>query len=279
MLRITHNAGFYSCCTIRLEQILEYFRNNKNIPDIVDSSQQFECYKNNKLHDITYDYFAKNDKMIIPYEKDVYITNVDKEQQFSEYNLLNFKDLKQFIEKYFSQSLFVHIVSNNLVNKYCIDTNNTCAIMYRGNDKAWETIQPSYEEMIKKALYIRDKDPNIRFLVQTDELEFLEEFAKHIPNSFHFEELPKIRKRTSSIQFLLPNNEKQYHAVLYNASIRILSKCKYIITTSGNGEMWMILFRGHANGVYQWLRPLKYIYGVHNKSFDETKTNFWIDNE
>ena len=58
VLKITHNAGFFSCCTIRLLEIINYFNLNKELPLIVDSSVQFEVYKNENI-DILY-YMCRN---------------------------------------------------------------------------------------------------------------------------------------------------------------------------------------------------------------------------
>jgi len=65
----------------------------------------------------------------------------------------------------------------------------------------------------------------------------------------------------------------------YVAEIIILSRCKYLITTSGNGELWIRLFRGNNKGSLQWLSPKQYVYGIKNKDFDPNKKCFWIDNE
>ena len=54
---ITHNAGFFSCCSVKLNKIVDFINVNEKTPDAVDSSQQFEWYKTNKDEDITYDYF------------------------------------------------------------------------------------------------------------------------------------------------------------------------------------------------------------------------------
>ena len=42
MIKITHSCGFFSCCSVRLEMIINYTNKNKKLPDIVDSSEQFE---------------------------------------------------------------------------------------------------------------------------------------------------------------------------------------------------------------------------------------------
>ena len=55
-LIITHNAGFFSCCSVRLHHIVRFINDFKKLPNSVDSSKQFEWYKQNKNDaDITFD--------------------------------------------------------------------------------------------------------------------------------------------------------------------------------------------------------------------------------
>ena len=87
MLKITHNAGFFSCCTVRLEKIIEYFNIHQHLPVIVDSSEQFRDYKFNN-EDITCRFFNTTN-ISFDYEKDINVTKSIDEQQFSDYRLLN----------------------------------------------------------------------------------------------------------------------------------------------------------------------------------------------
>ena len=48
MIRTVRNAGFFSCCSIRLNKIVDYINLNRKLPTSVDSSQQFLWYKNEK---------------------------------------------------------------------------------------------------------------------------------------------------------------------------------------------------------------------------------------
>ena len=104
MLQITHNGGFFSCCTVRLFRILDYFNEHKSLPTVVDSSVQFFWYKVNKCEDITYTYFKPYDTSNIEYTGDVHITNEKREEQFSNYNNVEYASLAPFVEKYFSPS-------------------------------------------------------------------------------------------------------------------------------------------------------------------------------
>ena len=79
MLKTVHNGGFFSCTTIRLENILTYFNNNMKLPIKVDSSVQFEKYKTDNL-DITHEYFKENE-IDIPYIEPVSVSSDKQEQQ------------------------------------------------------------------------------------------------------------------------------------------------------------------------------------------------------
>jgi hypothetical protein len=61
----------------------------------------------------------------------------------------------------------------------------------------------------------------------------------------------------------------------YIASIYIFSKLKTIISTSGNGEMFMVFLRGNANNIHQYLKKNEYIHGVKNKDFVQNETQIW----
>lgn len=255
MLKITHNAGFYSCCTIRLEEILAYFNKFQQLPEIVDSSHQFAFYKTDYNQNLV-DLFFKTENTPIQYVKDVKTTSSLDEQQFSNYSLINYSDLEPFVKKYFMPSDIILQHMNFLITQYSIDLENTCAVRFRGTDKCIETKLPSYEELVEKAKLIQCKKPNIKFLVQTDEKEFLEFFIKEFPDAIYFSELPTMNKGYTLPENLiktLHGNDKIASIVLYVSAIQILAKCKYIITTSGNGEFWTMLYRGHNKNVLQFL--------------------------
>jgi hypothetical protein len=58
----------------------------------------------------------------------------------------------------------------------------------------------------------------------------------------------------------------------------VISRSRFVISTSGNGEMWVRLFRGHAQGTQQFLAPKESIYGVKNPSYDPSQKYFWLSN-
>ena len=258
---INHNAGFFSCCSIRLLKIIEYFNINKKLPSIVDSSAQFNWYKNNNNNnnnnsndDITFHYFNNynNIDIDIVYNNTI---NYISDRQFSDYSKLDY-NLIPFIKKYFSPSSEIITIIQNIETKYNINYNDICVLFYRGNDKNRETKICNYNEYIDKANMILDKNPNVKFLIQSDETEFIETILKTFPSSFYFiDEIRHVKKCDSTVDILLKNTNYIY-SKYYLAITIIMSKCRYIICGSGNCSMWIIFYRENSENVYQNLNNI-----------------------
>lgn len=267
ILKINTGVGIFSCCTMRLEEILRYFNTYHSTPIMVDSQEQFGFYKDGLDLDISQDLFTTRNDLHIPWiGKSISITDSLDEQQFSNYRDLNFKEITPFIEKYFSPSQFVLEKMAYLKITNQIDLNNTCVIRFRGTDKQAETVQPSFEEVLKKALALKIQNPTLRFAIQTDDPDFRSFIFGALGNdSFTIEQMP------------WSGWDGSKDCIDFYASMLLCSQCRYIITTSGNGELWMMLFRGHANGVYQYLQHKEFVYGQPNPSFRPLHTSFWLD--
>jgi hypothetical protein len=267
ILKITHDAGFFSSCSKRLEGIIWFFNKNKSLPDLVDSSSQFSLLKLNDSDDLSSLYF-KESNINLSYK---HIVDFYNDMQFLDYKDINFGDLKIFIEKYFSPSDYVRNVISSYDQKYHINYEETCAVFYRGNDKFTETSIAAYESFILKAKEVKKENPNIKFLVQTDEEEFLQEFLKEFPESVFFEETPRINRKNSSVFSELPPAKRAENGVNFLAAVIVLSKCKYIVTHSGNCGLWCLLYRGNSENVYQWLN--------NSWNYKKTLSYFWQKNK
>ncbi len=117
MIKITHNAGFFSCCSVKLSVIVEFINSNKILPENVDSSEQFNWYKNDndKNKDITFHYFENYNNI-----KDVNIIHpIDYhwKHEFKNYSDLDYKCITPLIKKYFSPSFQINEIVNNLEKK------------------------------------------------------------------------------------------------------------------------------------------------------------------
>lgn len=247
---VIQNAGFFSCCSVRLGSIIKYFNTYKKCPLFVDSSRQFKIYKESDA-DVTFHYFQKYDSGTIHFEHDI---DYEDTKQFSEYKHLDFKNIHPFVSKYFSPSPIVVSRIEHLLEKYSIQLENTCALFHRGNDKSSETQICSYDEKIEQAQKILIENPNIRFLIQSDETEFIEKALATFPNnSFYMKnEIYHIPSNASLlIDYVFRENILE-RAENFLAVMFILSRCKHVILSSGNCDIWITLFRGHADNVTQY---------------------------
>ena len=140
IVSVTHNAGFFSNCSVKLHEIIHFINRHKQFPLLVDSSKQFEWYKINKTDDITYDYFEHYDKtepMQLPINIKIYFNFWT--YQFVDYNKIIFNSVCPIVRKYFSPSKEIINIIKNIEDKYKINYENLCVLFYRGNDKNRET--------------------------------------------------------------------------------------------------------------------------------------------
>jgi hypothetical protein len=264
-LIVNHSAGVFSCYTIRLEAILDYYRTYNRLPSVVDSSHQFAAYKDDPHEDISDKFFEESKNFQLTRNEAVYVTNQKAESQFSDYSKINFFEIKPFVEKYFMPAENIRERIKHFESKMPWNYESICGIRYRGTDKNLETNQPPYAEMILTAVKLKRKFPHIKFLLQTDEKDFLDYAMRELEGESYFHTITsggKLEKISD-----------------YVAAVFILSRCKYLITTSGNGELWVRILRGNSGGSIQWLSPKERIYGDKNKNFDPNQKYFWIDSE
>ena len=276
ILTMGHNCGgFYSNCSVVLMSIVDYFNNKQKLPSALDTIKMFNIYKIYPEQDIYSLCFDEN-TMDITYDREIKLSQTIFEPQFSDYKLLNFENITPFIKKYFNPTKFITDKITYLENEYNIDYNNYCGIFYRGNDKIVETTPPSYEEILEKAIEIKNNNNNIKFIVQTDEYEFLKYFLEYFPTSIYFKEIPVINKCMQTVATYYKSNECKIDILgYYIASNFIFSKLENIIFTSGNGEMFITFFRGNANGVVQYLKKNEIIHSVKNPHYDNKEQKLW----
>ena len=247
MIKITHNAGFFSCCSIKLDTIVKFVNSNNILPE-VDSSYQFRTYKKVISDDITYDYFQHYD--------DVKITginsniNYNHKYQFENYSNLDYNNITPLIEKYFSPSDKINNIINNMVDKYNLVYDNTLSVYYRGTDKCKETELASFGEFYDKIKYVIGLNKNLKILIQTDTSQFIDYI-----NDKKIDNITISENETSYSNKGIHNENKRednyYHMLDFLSTVIIMSKCKYIICGSGNCSLWIMLYKGNNKNIIQ----------------------------
>jgi hypothetical protein len=240
-----HWAGFFSCCSLRIWQIILYIKNNNKKPDFIDNRQSFIWYNSNLEIDILPNFFYDNDNNIIFDISDIDTINWG-DIQFTKYNKLPFIKLNPLIKYYFSPSITIINIIDNMKNKYLLNYENICAVFLRGNDKITECNIPNYDTYIEKINKIKENNKNIKFIFQSDETDFLEKMNELYPdNIIFYDEIRHIKKNNNlTVDNYGNSQEINYkYALNFLAIVYIISKCKYIICNTGNISMWMALFR------------------------------------
>jgi hypothetical protein len=252
-LSIEHRSwgmGFFCCCISVLQEIVNYFNKNKKNPKNINLSKTFHNFKDDP-NDVVFNTFFKINEQKIDYKKHV---DINWGYAFVAFNKILFEDCNPFIKKYFSPSGIVESQIKYFEQKYKINYENTAYVIYRGNDKYKETQISSYDEFIEKSSEIYEKNPEIKFLVQTDEIEFREKFISKYKNSFYFEEIPAINKNPNSVVHeTIQVGKRQNFGIMILSSVICGSRCKYVITHTGNVGLWVVLYRGTIENVFQYL--------------------------
>jgi len=245
-----HEAGFFSCCSVRLHYLIEYFNYFKKLPKVYNTTGFYTWYKKNTTEDITFDYFKHYDTININIE---YKDNIDFKEyyQYKDFNKIEIDKLKPFITKYYTPTEKIEGIVKDIEDKYKLDYNNICVLFYRGNDKATELNLPSFYEYIDNANIILKENPNIKFLIQSDETNFINEMKSNFPNHIIFyDEIRHISKTNTTVDKVFKDQNYEY-SLKYLAITIIMSKCKYVICSAGNCGLWIFLFRQNTTNMIE----------------------------
>lgn len=252
------NTGFFSNCSLKLNQIVAFINSNKRLPDNVDSSQLFELYKNfiNRNNDITFHYFENYHN--IRGVNILYPINYNHTHQYKNYNDLDYKCITPLIKKYFSPSTKINKIVNILEKKYDIIHENTLAVYYRGTDKKVEAKLASFDDFYNQIIQVININKKIKILIQTDSAKFIDYInGKKLKNIIIINE-----NKTSYTDKGIHNEQTKdvnyYAMLLFLSTVLIISKCKYIICSSGNCSVWIMMYRGNGKNVIQYLRGCWY---------------------
>lgn len=255
MLRVTHSSGFFSCCAVRLDTVIGYWNQTKKLPIGIDSKGQFLLYKPEGVYrDISVDYFQKPPapaaaqiahRSVIPY---------NFRYQFNPYSSFVDDRLRQFVGLYFKPTPMITRLQETIRSKYSIDYENTCVLFYRGNDKQREILLPDYSPFFSKAKELLKERPGLRFLLQSDETEFLEEGAAALPNTVCLTDYIRHIPRSNTSVDLLDTSNNYDFSKKFLAITLLMSNCAYVLCNSGNCSMWIALYRSSFDGFYQFTK-------------------------
>jgi hypothetical protein len=250
---LLQSAGFFSCASVRLDAIIQYYNRFDKLPEAVDSTGQFCLYKRAGDHDrdIAPLYFCAAAANVV---KMAPAPVFFKENfQGHQYNTIDFAPILPFVRNYFTPTAEILQAVDYIKKKYAINYKNTCVLFYRGLDKATEFVVPSYQQVFAHAHKVAPA--GARFLIQSDELEFIEAaMAEFGTDAFVFADESRVARRQigSVDKMFYDRGENFYYSQLFLAIVLVMAKCKHVICNTGNISMWICLYRGGAANVHQF---------------------------
>lgn len=262
MIRFNHNYGFFSFCSRLLEEIIQFINTNQRPPtqEEMDLRDNLGWYKPpEQANQSIFNNFFKCPQGTLAYKHLIEFSNDDQYKLFSS---LPLGDLIPIVRTFFEPTEEIQQMQAQMELEFNLhDYSNICCLFYRGNDKITETILSSYDDYIRIGTMIQNQNPNVRFLVQSDETEFITTMTQTFPNTIvlhgHIRHVP----RNGGVQVdKLCHPSMNYESIKrYIAITCIMSKCDQIVTQSGNCGLWIIMMRGHARRIHQFVNKRWYV--------------------
>lgn len=266
--KFEYNHGLLAAMTSILYKISMYKGLLENIN--TSTSPGLDFYKKGySLDKDIYPYLFKVNNDLIPnYSHNTLLSHAD----ISEMWKLNSEQLfmiRPYIDKYFSPSQRVLDKVEYYKTKYNIYPNNTIAVYFRGTDRYIHKFEHDVATkpllITEKLKEIQEKNPNLIILLQSDDLTAITSISKNVKNCIsisepnfkpsddgypiHYGSLDRKELAIICYYCVEGNNRSSLfedgiqHAIDYIAFLILASQCKFIVTHTGHGPLWMLLYR------------------------------------
>jgi hypothetical protein len=241
VVRLLHDAGFFSNCTVLLFGILQ----SKYVSRI-DSANSFQLYQNEKSN-IFNNVFVE-------------AVNIDNRKQKIFWRKLNFhayyrdlplKKLGFYLNNYFQTSEKIQTEVERLLIQYNIDPRRSVGLYYRGTDKEQELNLPDIDLMISDILKLNPMSFD-QIVLQTDDFRIQQRAKELLGDRVVLLEHLDTRGATVG-QHFLPNNRDHIFQLI--PAMKIIARCKYVYVNTSNVSLWIALFRGNHFGFNQYPKP------------------------
>lgn len=249
------NHGFFSNCSVTFWSLIELF-NQGIVTKKIDFSRSFLSYKTPAQQQGQIDLYPFYFRTDIA--KEIRIDKIiSKPYQHGIYKNLDFNSYNLFMEKYWNLSDSILEIQNMLIEKYKIDFSKTLAVIYRGTDKDKEVKLADPKLYLRKAEEILNQNTDFRILIQTDQKQVRDLFINHFNDRcFFLEEMPVNdgEKALHNLDEKILKTNKCEFGKMVLAVTHLISKCNFIVNHTGNMALWICLFRGNSDNMFQFDR-------------------------
>jgi len=243
------NCGFYSNQTQAFLSTL-ILLSHGIVPDKISYAMGFKRFKADPERDIFPDFYKINPSVPVQLLKTVTLPDENKKQ----FDLYDFEYYNPVVQRFFGPSDVVSERKNQLLNKYRINPSETISVLYRGTDKYTEVRLGSPQAYLQAVQQVLQQTNAKRVLVQTDQTQVLNFFKQELGDMVvHFEETPTTSGK-EAMNTVMENegNDTMDWMQWFDAALRVVSECAFVVNHTGNCGLWMNLYRGNTTNVFQF---------------------------
>ena len=253
LLQCMWNCGFYSNQTQTFLSLLILLGEHNIIPDAIDYKYGYRRFTpDERWYDLYPDFHRLIKSAPIITGRKVILPDENQKQ----FDLYDWELYNQVIHKFFSPSDVVSSRKQTLLTRYFngIELEDTISILYRGTDKYTETRLAPKEECLKVVNHLLETTNAKKVLVQTDDGKIHDYFMSELGSkAIAFKETKRSYTKYSVLDtYEGPGNTMKEHQLWFDAALRIVSECKYLINHTGNCGLWANLYRGNTEYVFQF---------------------------
>jgi hypothetical protein len=245
----TNNAGLLSCASTVLSDLIE-----ARFPIArINSRLGLALYKRRATQDNWADFFEQPHNANIDWTPSK--TLLEHQPPVSEwwsmrYESLPISEIQELVINFFTPSQQVREKIKTLIDEYGITPENLIGVHYRGTDKEYEIPTPSVDSFIEATREITYNQNSKKILVLTDEPDALSMFLEAFPGRVVY--APNLIMGSGDVgAHSIDSKDKSFQGQLFLANLLLVSRCSQIVTHTGNGALWEVLFRGSSQGVVQ----------------------------
>jgi hypothetical protein len=167
----------------------------------------------------------------------------------SSYAELDISQLSEVSQRWFKPSREVWRRRSQILRDYGIKPSGSLGIHFRATDKVSELPTPSLSQVQMVVDAVLLDSPNLRLVVLTDDSAFASAFGQLYPETVFLTDLPYSSMEIGA--HFLDGKNREEQGLIFFASVLLISQCEKVITHTGNGGLWEVIFRGSSKGVSQ----------------------------
>ena len=243
------NSGFYSNQSQVFLSLL-ILLSHGIIPETICYALGFRRLKKDPNRDVYHDFYRMDPNVEVQLLKTVTLPDENRKQ----FDLYDFEYYNPIVKRFFTPSDVVLERKNMLMDKYEIDPDKTISVLYRGTDKSTELVLAHPQDYLIVTQRLLQKNPDFKVLLQTDQTQVIQMFVEALGDKVvFFEETPSTTSNSVIWNLMEKNGADSIEwSQWFDAALRCVSDCRYMINHTGNVAFFANLYRGSLDGVYQF---------------------------